>query len=297
MNKPCLPDHSLQAGAYPPCSDLYIYYLQGHVRPEDEKFDHAFIGNWQEDGFSFLFFSRPAERQIEDLLNRQAGLTFLDKYHMSYEDWHGGSLAPLSIGSFYIVPPWLSAEAPGDPFQKKKNLILDPGVVFGTGTHPTTFDCLQALERVCGAEDVNAAIDLGTGTGLLALAAARLGCRKVLAVDSNYLAARTARKNSRLNQVQDRILVVQGKAENFMDISADLMIANVHYDVMRRLVASPGFMANKYFILSGLLRSQAEDVRLSLDNYPVRILNSWSHDGIWHTFLGSTNANNTLPAT
>ena len=93
----------------------------------------------------------------------------------------------------------------------------------------------------------------------------------------------------------DRILVVQGMAENFMDISADLMIANIHYDAMRHLIASPGFWAKKYFILSGLLRSQAEDIGFHLDNYPGRIINSWSHDGIWHTFLGTTITNNALP--
>ena len=124
-----------------------------------------------------------------------------------------------------------------------------------------------------------------------------LGCHTILAVDNNYLAVQTARRNIRLNQLQDRILAVQGMAENCIDISADLMIANIHYDVMRHLIASPGFMAKKYFILSGLLRSQAEDVELYLDNCSVDILNSWSPDGIWHTFLGTTITNNALPVT
>jgi ribosomal protein L11 methyltransferase len=281
-------NHGLDKGTSGPCPDLYIYYFKGGVRPENEVFDSAFIGNWHEDGFSFLFFTRPAERQIENLLKRQPDLTFLDNYHMSYADWHGGELMPLAIGSFFIVPPWLVGKIQPKHKKEQKTIILDPGVVFGTGLHPTTSDCLQALEQACGAGDAKTVIDLGTGTGLTALAAAKLGCRTILAVDNNYLAVQTARRNIRFNRFQDRILAVQGMAENCIDIPADLMIANIHYDVMRHLVASPGFKTKKYFVLSGLLRSQAEDVELYLDNCPVDILNSWSQDGTWHTFLGKT---------
>ena len=288
-------NQGLNTGTSRPCPDLYIYYLKGDVRPENEVLGSAFIGNWHEDGFSFLFFTQPAERQIKRLLDRQPDLSFIDNYHMSYADWHGGDLTPLDIGSFFIVPPWLVGKFQTDPVQKKKNIILDPGVVFGTGMHPTTSDCLQALELICGMGGVNTVIDLGTGTGLTALAAAKLGCRTILAVDNNYLAVQTARRNIRLNRFQDRILAVQGRAENFIDISADLMIANIHYEVMRHLIASPGFETKQYFILSGLLRSQAEDVELYLDNCPVDILNSWSLDGIWHTFLGKTISNSTFP--
>jgi ribosomal protein L11 methyltransferase len=129
-------------------------------------------------------------------------------------------------------------------------------------------------------------LDLGTGTGLLSLAAARLGSRRVVAVDLNLLAAKTAVKNVKLNQQQDRVLVVQGNAEDVIDYPADLVIANIHYDVMRHLINAKGFVEKKRFILSGLLRSEAYHVADRLARLPVQILKQWTRDGIWHTFYG-----------
>ncbi len=89
-------------------------------------------------------------------------------------------------------------------------------MVFGTGTHATTRDCLEALELAFNSHHIESVLDLGTGTGLLALAAARLGCKYILAVDINLLAARTTQRNIRLNQLDDKILAVQGRAEDFV---------------------------------------------------------------------------------
>lgn len=276
---------SLPAG---PTRELFIYYLEGCPTPENTVFDATFIGNWQEDGFSFLFFSHPARDQVENLLQRQPGLTLIDHYHMTYEEWHGCRIAPYQTDLFLITPPWKAGEPDSAPADGRMRIILDPGVVFGTGTHPTTRDCLAALELAGRMNALGTLLDLGTGTGLLALAGARLGCRKVLAVDFNYLAVRTAAANIRRNRLAHRVLAVQGRAENFMDISADLVIANIHYDVMKTLIAADGFLNKKWFILSGLLRSQARMVSDLLAQYPVRIIRRWDHDGIWHTFFGQT---------
>ena len=114
-------------------------------------------------------------------------------------------------------------------------------MVFGTGAHPTTRDCIEALELAFQSQPVCSALDLGTGTGILAIAAARLGCPLTLAVDMNRLAAKTAQRNIRLNQLQQSVLAVQGSADDFIHMQADLLIANIHYDVMKRLVCSGRF--------------------------------------------------------
>ncbi len=157
--------------------------------------------------------------------------------------------------------------------------------------HATTRDCLTALEQACSGAGCRTALDLGTGTGLLALAAARLGCGRVLAVDLNPLAARTARDNIGRNRLGHRVLAVQGRAEDFVDLPADLLVANIHYDVMARLIAAPGFLRKRRFILSGLLRSQAGDVARELARMPVTILGTWARDGLWTTFLGRVDSN------
>ena len=131
-------------------------------------------------------------------------------------------------------------------------------------------------------------LDLGTGTGVLALAAARLGCNKIVAVDYNYLAAKTARGNVALNNLDDRILVVNGRAEEHTTIATDLLVANIHYEVMKELVRTEGFLRQKWFILSGLLRSEAGKIEDTLKTLPVLILKRWNQNDIWHTILGIT---------
>ena len=165
-------------------------------------------------------------------------------------------------------------------------LLLDPGVVFGNGTHPTTRDCLEALELAFRVRGVETVLDLGTGTGLLALAAGKLGCRRCLALDFNHLAARTAYDNVRLNGLEKTVLVCQGRAEEHISTPADLLVANIHFDVMRRLVHSDGFLSKKAFILSGLLRSEARQVADDLSRMPLEIIQRWERDDIWHTFYG-----------
>ena len=277
-----------------PYRDLYVYYLEGRVRAGDAFFGDRFLGNWEEDGHAFLFFSAPSETIVQQLVEDEPHLCLIDRFHMTYEDWHGEPVAPFSVGRITVVPPWCDRSLyPGyraahdtGSIQKSVQVVLDPGVVFGTGMHPTTRDCLEALNLVSRLRAPRTVLDIGTGTGLLALAAARLGSKKVLAVDLNRLATRTTRHNVVLNAMQERVLVVQGNAENFMDFTRDLVISNIHYDVMKRLVKSPGFLSGGFFILSGLLRSQAGRIEQMLNTLPVAIVKKWGTGGIWYTYLG-----------
>jgi ribosomal protein L11 methyltransferase len=268
-----------------PYEALHIYYFEGRVAPTGWRLKD-FIGTWEEDGFSFLFFSKPAGAQVERLRRAFPGALLLDSFHMSYEQWQGAAITPLQIGRFTIRPPWGPAEDEGPDTEPP--ILLDPGVVFGTGTHATTRDCLEAVTCAVGRGACTSALDLGTGTGLLALAAVRCGCSRCLAVDLNELAARTAAANVRLNRMQDRILVIQGRAETLIDTPVDLLIANIHYEIMRQLIRARGFLRKRWFILSGLMRSEAKAVRDFLNTVPVRILQEWSGDGVWHTLLGVT---------
>ena len=271
-----------------PYKDIYIYYIEGRLAPRTKICADDFIGNWEEDGFSFLFFSAPSHKKVEKLLAVQPQLTLLDKYHMTYDDWQGAKLAPFRVGRFLIAPPWDKDKIENcvSGCIQTLPILLDPGVVFGTGTHSTTHDCLEAIEVVFREESPVSTLDLGTGTGLLALAAARLGCTRTLAVDINFLAAKTAEKNIRLNSMQDRVVVVQGKAEEFIDHPAELIIANIHYDVMEHLIRSFGFWGKKWFILSGLLRSEVKNVSYLLAQRSSRIIKRWESNGIWFTLLG-----------
>lgn len=273
-------DQKTSTGA--PYDDLYIYYLRGCLQPNHRIADSHFIGTWEEDGFSFLFFSRPSHKKVDTLLRKQTQLTLIDNYHITYDDWHGGKIIPYVSGSFLISPPWEI----GETGTSRHHILLDPGVVFGTGSHTTTKDCLEAIELAFDESRIESTIDLGTGTGLLALAAARMGCKQILAVDLNFLAVKTAMKNILLNRLENKMLAIQGRAEEFIDCHSDLVIANIHHDVMKHLVNSKGFLRKKRFILSGLLRTQARDVANTLSKVPVQIIKKWEGNGIWHTLYG-----------
>ncbi|MGD9237629.1 MAG: 50S ribosomal protein L11 methyltransferase [Desulfobacterales bacterium] len=266
-----------------PYDELYIYHLDGRLTSREKIQKNSFIGNWEEDNFSFLFFSQPAFEDIQILLKSQPQLSLIDSYHMSYAQWQGTQFTSFNHGPFQIIAPW------EDRAQRRPHehaLVLDPGLVFGTGTHPTTRDCLDALQLACRRHSPRSALDLGTGTGILALAAARLDCPLTLAVDLNLLAATTAAKNVRLNGLEEQVAVVQGYAEDFIDCPSDLLIANVHYTVMQKLIQSEGFRTKKCFILSGLMRSEAKQIKIEIERLAAKILKSWTHEGIWHTFYG-----------
>ena len=265
-----------------PFSDIFVYYCSGRVDSGTDMDSEDFIGNWEEDDFSFLFYTRPARQEVESLLAMQPQLTLLDEYHMSYADWLGEKPGVARIGSFTIHPPWEKSKA-GDAHR----IVLDPGVVFGTGTHPTTRHCLAAIEKIYTLDTPPTVLDLGTGTGLLALAAGRLGGRQILAVDNNFLAARTAGRNVRLNRLENAILAIQGRAEDFVQRPAHLLVANIHYDVLQQLISMPNLAGKTWFVLSGLLRSQARDLESRLARMPVRLLQQWEHEGTWFTFMGA----------
>ena len=225
-----------------PYKDLYVYLVNGQIEKKEEAcMGEQFLGNWVEEGNSFLFFSNPANEKIAILLKTRPDLGILDNFYFSYEQWQGGELPELRVDDFIIVPPWLETEE--SPMGIR--ILMDPGVVFGNGLHPTTRDCLRAIALTKKQKPFRKVLDLGTGTGLLSLAAARLGSRRVVAVDLNLLAARTAVRNVKLNQLQNRVVVVQGNAEDVINYPADLVIANIHYDVMRHLINAGGFVEKK----------------------------------------------------
>ncbi len=276
-----------ESGGLPcPYGDLHIYYIQGDADTAERPMGHDFIGNWMEDGFSFLFFSAPSDSIVEKLLADRKDLALVDRYTMSYADWLGETPTTLTLGRFTVSPPWETVDLFYLPCFGAYHMVLDPGVVFGTGTHPTTRDCLDMIEKAMQGTDVQSALDLGCGTGLLSLAAAKMKCSDVLAVDFNALAVKTTVRNIGLNALEDRVRAVQGLAEHYIDHPADLLIANIHYEIMAKIIVSEGFLKKKRFILSGILNSQAKAVEAALSLHPVRIIEHRSESGVWHTFYG-----------
>jgi ribosomal protein L11 methyltransferase len=110
---------------------------------------------------------------------------------------------------------------------------------------------------------------------------------KIAAVDNTLLAARTAQRNVHLNSLADIIVVVNGSAEDFTSQPTDLMVANIHYDVMTSIVESKGFLRQRLFILSGLLNSEADKIVSILNSRGSNIIKRWEAEQTWQTILGS----------
>ncbi len=269
-----------------PYQQLYIYYFDG-IPLIDRIIENSesFLGNWVEEDVSFLFFSCPCDDVVEKILEQNTDVSLVDKYEMTGEQWHGDKIEPYYVNDLCISPPWLK---PVETDETIKEILLDPGVVFGTGRHQTTEDCLYLIHRLCTAQRIETVLDIGTGTGLLSLGAAALGCKQVMACDFNHLAVKTTLNNIRLNKFEDRVLAFQAKGEEILAIPCDLLVANIHYDVMQHMIESPFFLKKKWFILSGLLNSETKKVLASLSQKNVYIIERRCPDGIWNTILGKT---------
>jgi ribosomal protein L11 methyltransferase len=139
-------------------------------------------------------------------------------------------------------------------------ITLDPGMAFGTGTHPTTQLCLAMLEELVQPED--SVLDLGCGSGILAIGAARLGANPILAVDNDRDAVQASLDNARSNQVA--IDVEQGTLENIGRNDWDIVVANILAPVLRDMLANNGLLdyiaPDGHLILSGILREQEAEI-------------------------------------
>jgi len=268
-----------------PPEHLVIYEIQGAWSDEDARESRilgtGFLGRWIEGGYTFLFFDREAEEYVRSLLQARPDLQLRQVHRMKYAQWQDGArFHPFSVGGLTIVPAW---HAPPDE-PNRMMLRIDPGLAFGFGGHPTTQACLQALNRVYREDRPVSVLDLGTGTGILALAAARFGARRIRAVDYSHLAADTARENVSLNGLDQVIEVIRGRAEDYLDDPADLVCANLHFQIQETILARGGFHGRRWLILSGLFHAQAETMAAALTAAGYRIVDQ-VREPRWATLL------------
>ena len=200
-----------------------------------------------------------------------AGIAYaVETEGVEQEDWQNGwrkYYHPMDVGQrLAIVPSWQDYDT------DRVKLILDPGLAFGTGGHETTNLCLEVLdERVKGGERV---LDIGTGSGILAIAALKLGAAVAEGVDIDPVAVRTAGENAALNGVADKLTVLVGDLSDKASGKYDIITANIVANAIMSLApAVPGLMADDaVFIASGIIDSRKDEVIAALEAAGLAVL-------------------------
>ena len=193
---------------------------------------------------------------------------------------------PFYAGKHLVIKPtWESYEP------KPDDLIIeiDPGMAFGSGTHETTGMCLSLLEeKIAGGEEV---IDVGTGSGILAIGSALLGAGHVLAIDIDPDAVQVAYENVQHNHVQATVTVRQGNLLDNVSAMCDICVANIISDVIISFAAplKNHIRPGGFFICSGIVVSRADEVAQALNTAGYEILRR-DHRGEWIAFLSRRNS-------
>ena len=202
------------------------------------------------------------------------GTGLLEHSLLAEEDWANNwkkYYKPFRIGRILVVPSWLSEE----PKEGELLVRMDPGMAFGSGTHETTGMCVALLETYMkGGETV---LDIGCGSGILGIAAAKLGAGKVYCTDLDVKAVAVAKENVAENEVADVISVYQGdlmKIPELAGVKPQVVVSNIIADVII------GFCPDVYqvlpaggiFICSGIITERRTDVEEALKNQGFRVL-------------------------
>ena len=178
----------------------------------------------------------------------------------------------------WIVPTWQEV-----PDKDAVNLRLDPGVAFGTGSHPTTHLCLQWLDEHVGPED--SVLDYGCGTGILAIAAKLVGARTAVGTDIDPQAVEAARDNAKMNGVEAAFVLPDAMPEGRFDV----VVANILCNPLK--ILAPALLGRVKkggsLVLSGLLADQADDIIAAYAAVdPAVKLSLWKQEGDWICIAG-----------
>lgn len=240
----------------------------GELYPEVEQSEMVAITGYFPDNMDLQALRAQIEQDLQALKESglETGEISLSAQDLAEEDWADNwkkYYEPARIThDLTIVPSWTDYEAKAE----EKVIRLDPGMAFGTGTHPTTKMSLFALEQVLrGGETV---IDVGTGSGVLSIASSLLGAKEIFAFDLDDVAVRVAEENIALNQGTSNIHVAAGDLLKGVEQKAQVIVANILADILIYLTADAYRLVEDegYLIMSGIISEKWDMVRKSAED-------------------------------
>lgn len=251
----------------------YGIYIEDYSMLEDEVEEIARINLIDEDllqkdrtkGIVHIYIS-PEDNPVEAvafLTERytEANIPFeIDTTGCEEQDWLNNwkqYFNPIEVGQKLLIrPTWR------DKYDPKGRVILnlDPGLAFGSGTHETTRLCLQAVEKYT--TDSSTVLDVGCGSGILAVASLLLGAKSAVGVDIDEMAVKTAKENAVLNKVDDKFTVLSGNLTDKVEGKYSIVVANIVADAIIMLSKDiKNFMYDdSYYIMSGIIDTRVDDV-------------------------------------
>ncbi|MFA7636322.1 MAG: 50S ribosomal protein L11 methyltransferase [Monoglobales bacterium] len=215
-------------------------------------------------------------KTIEDGIKSLEGLTDISGFEISAKEVHEQDwenewkkyYKPVPVGKRIIIKPQWE-----EIFDESRDVVieLDPGMAFGTGTHETTRMCLALLEEFVTPD--SSMLDIGTGSGILSVGAAKLGCSKIVASDIDSVAVKVARENAELNKVADKIDIRCCDLTTGVTGKFSIVVANIIADAVIMLSESAAnFLTDDgVYITSGIIEHRLEDVKDALIKYGFKI--------------------------
>lgn len=239
----------------------------GEVLPQVEQLNTVGITAYYPETANLEMIRQEVKERLAQLrdFGLEIGKTQLTTQQLAEEDWADNwkkYFEPARIThDLTIVPSWTGYEATAG----EKIIKLDPGMAFGTGTHPTTKMSLFALEQVLRSGEI--VLDVGTGSGVLSIASSLLGAKEIFAYDLDDVAVRVAQENIALNAGTENIHVAAGNLLKGVDIEADVIVANILADILVNLTDDAYRLLKDegYLIMSGIISEKWNLVRESAE--------------------------------
>lgn len=245
----------------------------------DLLLDRGALGSWHEEGRTHVYFApefTPLEvhsfvSQLQATFAIPGGAVQHEIQWEEEQDWHLAwrtYFRPVRIGHRLLVrAPWHSPTEG----EERIEVVIEPGMAFGTGTHPSTQLSLEALEML--AAPGKRVLDVGTGSGILAIAAAKLGCSPVIGLDIDPLAVDNARLNLRLNRTEGHVRLFVGSLETLAPTACfDLILANLQRQIILSLLGSLRAHLSPAgdLVLAGLIETEEPEITSEMARFGLR---------------------------
>ena len=247
---------------------MYVNYVDESLVPYDEYRVVAYLDETMDVAFYQEAISKGLQRISAFLPIGSGKFSIEEMPDEDYENKWKEHYQPFRVGSKMVITPiWETPHVEEDDVV----IRIDPGLAFGSGTHETTALCIEFLQQLDLAD--KKIVDVGCGSGILGIAAVKLGARDVIGIDIDENAVTIARENLVSNNVQGLMTIQQGNLLDNIDTQVEVVVANILADVIMLITpeVKSALQGSGYFIASGILSTRLEEVTnvLAINGFEV----------------------------